>query len=132
MTEIKKTLEMYFKMLHTKQLKEQLDILHQAINNITGSNFNVIDAVKPTTDRDILECIQESYSLIYCLIYNLEYTNFRVTPKILKEDRYFNWIADYKVEHFASEIFEDLGMEVVEKRKDGFVVKDRIPPTKLN
>lgn len=61
-----------------------------------------------------------------------------LTPRPIKEqlehleDRYLNWVAEYKMEHFSKEIFQELGMEIVKKNKKGFVVRDTTPKNKLN
>lgn len=126
--EVKEVLDSYYTLLTPRPLKEQLELLESAISNIMESKFDI--GIKPTTDRDILECIQEAYSLIYCLINNLEYATFEAREHL--EDRYLNWVAEYKMEHFSKEIFQELGMEIIEKNKKGFVVRDVTPKHKLN
>lgn len=122
--EIKETLELYYNLLTPKPIKKQLALLENAIENIFQQKFNISEITKPTTDREIIECIQESYSLIYCMINGLKYETFDIREH-LKKDRYFNWIAEYKMEHFSSEIFQELGLELVEKNDKGFIVRDK-------
>ncbi|MEG1344933.1 MAG: hypothetical protein RSD14_05495 [Clostridia bacterium] len=128
--EIQETLKLYYDLLTPRPLREQLDLLEQAIENITKQKFDLKARMKPTTDREILECIQEAYSLIYCLTNNLEYATFEAREHL--DDRYLSWIAEYKMEHFSKEIFQELGMEIIEKNKKGFVVRDTTPKNKLN
>lgn len=129
--EIQETLKLYYDLLTPRPIKEQLDLLEQAIENITKQKFDLKARMKPTTDRDILECVQESYSFIYCLLNGIEYETFDIRQH-LKKDRYFDWIAEYKMEHFSKEIFQELGLEIVDKNKKGFIVRDTTPKQKLN
>lgn len=126
--EVKEVLDSYYTLLTPRPLKEQLELLESAISNIMKSKFDI--GMKPTTDRDILECIQEAYSFIYCLTNNLEYATFEARKHL--DDKYFQWIAEYKMEHFSKEIFQELGLEIVSKNKKGFVVRGATPKHKLN
>lgn len=121
--EIKETLELYYNLLTPRPIRKQLALLENAIENITQQKFNISETQKPVTDRDIIECIQESYSLIYCMMNGLKYETFDIREH-LKKDKYFDWIAEYKMEHFSNEIFQELGMELVEKNNEGFIVRD--------
>lgn len=126
--EVKEVLDSYYTLLTPRPLKEQLELLESAISNIMESKFDI--GIKPTTDRETLECIQEAYSLIYCLSNDLEYATFDARQHL--DDRYLSWISEYKMEHFSKEIFQELGMEIIEKNKKGFVVRDVTPKQKLN
>lgn len=121
--EIKETLELYYNLLTPRPIRKQLALLENAIENITQQKFNISETKKPATDRDIIECIQESYSLIYCMMNGLKYETFDIREH-LKKDKYFDWIVEYKMEHFSNEIFQELGMELVEKNNEGFIVRD--------
>jgi hypothetical protein len=127
--EVKEVLDSYYTLLTPRPLREQLELLESAISNIMKSKFDI--GMKPATDRDVLECIQEAYSFIYCLLNGIEYETFDIRQH-LKKDKYFEWIAEYKIEHFSNEIFQELGMEIVSKNKKGFVVRDVTPKQKLN
>lgn len=116
---IKDVLDWYYDNLPGMSLKSQLEVLKKIAKNFTGVEI----ALEVENDRDRIEVIQETYSFIYCFINKLEYENFKAW-KYLDQDKYLNWIADYKIEHFADEIFSEFGLEILKKRKDGFVVKD--------
>lgn len=129
--EIKETLKLYYDLLTTKTIQQQLQLLQLAILNITQNQFDMREITNPITDRGIIEAIQEAYGFIYCMINGLKYETFDIREH-LKKDRYFDWIANYKMEYFADEIFQELGLQLVEKNKKGFVVKSEVPKQKLN
>lgn len=76
------------------------------------------------TDRDLIECIQEGYSMLYCITHGIDYKTFDVT-KYMGNNNFFDWIAEYKFNHFKKEILSDLGMELVDTVSDGIIVKDK-------
>lgn len=129
--EIQETLKLYYDLLTPKPIREQLDLLEQAIENIIKHKFTLREEIKPTTDREIVDLIQETYSFIYCLTKGIEYETFDVREH-LKKDEYFQWIANYKIEHFADEILREYGLELLERSEKGFLVRDTTPKQKLN
>lgn len=125
-TSIQECLDEYYKVLSVKAIDTQLGILSNIIKNEFGFDY----PTKNITDREKLEIIQEMYSLIYCFVKGLDYISFDV--KGHSEDKYFNWIAEYKMEHFSKEIFQELGFEIVEKTNKNIKIRDVIPKQKLN
>lgn len=121
------TMDFYFRELAPRPIRDQLLLLNLNIKNITKTD--IVD-FKATTDREVIDCIQEAYSFIYCLVHKLEYETFDVGD-YLEKDRYFQWIANYKMEHFADEIFQELGFELVEKIDEGYIVRDAAPKGKM-
>lgn len=76
------------------------------------------------TDRDLIECIQEGYSMLYCITHGIDYKTFDVT-EYMGNNNFFDWIAEYKFNHFKEEIFSELEMELVETVPDGIIIKDK-------
>lgn len=122
---IQDCLNEYYKVLSVKTLEVQLEMLKNIIKNEFGFDFPVTN----TTDREKLEIIQEMYSLIYCFVKGLDYKTFDIRGHL--NDKYFDWIAEYKYENFSKEILKEFGMELIEKNEKGLVVRDTIPTTKI-
>lgn len=129
--ETKEVLERYYNLLIRKPLEEQLEILEMAIERMTGTEFRMKEELKPGNDREILESIQATYSIMFCLLNGINYRNFDIR-RYIKEDKYFDWILTYKVEHFSKEILEEMGIEIVRRTDKGIIVRDIIPTRRFN
>lgn len=117
--------------LTRQPLNKQLELWEKTLESMTGLKYSLREVLNPKTDRDILECIQETYSVIFCIENRLDYKTFDVR-RYLDKDKYFSWIADYKVEHFSSEILQELGIELLRKTEKGFIVRDKMIKERLN
>lgn len=125
---IKDVLDWYYYNLPEMKLIYQLEVLKDIAKKFTGVEFDFQDT---KDDRETLEVIQEVYSFIYCVLKGLEYGTFKAWEH-LEEDKYLNWIAEYKMEHFSEEIFKEFGLEIVEKSDKGIKVLDKGKSKVLN
>lgn len=106
-----------------KSLKEMYIKICELIKEII--NFEPPFKVEELkTDRDLIECIQEGYSMLYCITHGIDYKTFDVT-EYMGNDNFFDWIAEYKFNHFKEEIFSELGLELVDRVPNGVIVRDK-------
>lgn len=114
--------------------QQPLKELYYALMEITEALFvQKIDIFDITNiaDRDLIECIQEFYSLVFCRLEKIKYDEKFNAGKYIETDAFFKWIVDYKMKHFAKEILAENGMELVEKKGNGFIVRDLLPQTDI-
>lgn len=112
--------EIYKKQLINKPLDEIYTDLCDFLEK--GMGFTVPFKLQDLkSERDLLECVIESYSLTYCIVNGLDYKKFDVS-EYLEKDEFLNWLATYKVEHFGAEILAELGFQIVKKEKNGSIL----------
>lgn len=114
----------------SEPLKKLYFTLMEVAEALFGQKIDIFD-ITNITDRDLIECIQEFYSFIFCRIEKIKYDkNFNV-GKYIETDEFFKWIADYKMKHFAKEILAENGMELLERKDNGFMVRELLPQTDI-
>lgn len=118
-------------------MNEDITIIFNTLNDFLNCYFpkfyNFKEKFKPVTDRDFLDLSIEMYSFIYCQLYDLEYKEAENQLELM-EDPFLSSLLNYKMVKYGAEIFSNLGMEIVGKNKEGYIVRglEEIDKTKLN
>lgn len=144
------TVEMeFFKVRDKEPLKAELkkvtdEVMNKDIKVIFNTIINFLDCYFPkfynfkaqfipNSDRDYLDLSIEMYSFIYCKLYDLDYKEAEKQLGLI-EDPFLSSLLNYKMVKYGAEIFSNLGMEIVGKNKEGYIVREleEIEKTKLN
>lgn len=84
---------------------------------------------KNYVDRDYLEVSIVMVSFIHCIIYGVDYTTFNENTeelgKLREKNKLLKYMLDLKFELFGKDIFDELGMEIVERVENGLIVIDK-------
>lgn len=82
--------------------------------------------IKPISDREITEIALEKAVILYCILSGIKYEKLskKDYSAMLKNIPLINHIAKYKLDNFASEILEELGLEMIGKTENGFIIKE--------
>ncbi len=91
----------------------------------------ISEVITLETDRDYLDVSIEMFSILYAKVYDLEY-GVDIYPKEVENHPFMTKLLKYKMKHYGKEIFGSLGMEIVGKSKDGFIVREQVPNKKEN
>ena len=100
---------------------------------ITQNNYNPpynFDDVK--TDRDKLELVIEQYKLTKYMVSGgaiakkdyVKYLEELEQYEVFSKDKAIMTMIDYKIARFSNEIFEEMGIEVVDRIDQGFIVRN--------
>ena len=78
------------------------------------------------TDRDITEIVFEKALLLYCILSGNKYEELTASSyeEIFKKIPLINHIAKYKLEKFGSEIFREMGLEIIDITEKGIIIKE--------
>ena len=78
------------------------------------------------TDRDITEIVFEKALLLYCILSGNKYEELTASSyeEIFKKIPLINHIAKYKLEKFGSEIFKEMGLEIIDITEKGIIIKE--------
>lgn len=78
------------------------------------------------TDRDITEIVFEKTLLLYCILSGNKYEELTASSyeEIFKKIPLINHIAKYKLEKFDSEIFREMGLEIIDITEKGIIIKE--------
>ena len=78
------------------------------------------------TDRDIIEIVFEKALLLYCILSGNKYEELTANSyeEIFKKIPLINHIAKYKLEKFGSEIFREMGLEIIDITEKGIIIKE--------
>lgn len=84
---------------------------------------------KNYVDRDYLEVSIVMVSFIHCISYDIDYTTFKDNVeelgKLREKNKLLKYMLDLKFELFGKDIFDELGMEIVERVENGLIVIDK-------
>ena len=133
----KEPLKSILKKATDRVMNEDITIIFNTLNDFLNCYFpkfyNFKEKFKPVTDRDFLDLSIEMYSFIYCQLYDLEYKEAENQLELI-EDPFLSSLLNYKMVKYGAEIFSNLGMEIVGKNKEGYIVREleEIDKTKLN
>lgn len=97
---------------------------------ITQNNYNPpynFDDVK--TDRDKLELVIEQYKFTKYLTsgdkrHYTEYLEELEEYEVFSKDKAIMTLIDYKLARFGNDIFEEMGIEIIDRIDKGFIVRD--------
>ena len=98
-------------------------------NNIFTPPYN-FDDVK--TDRDKLELVIEQYKLTKYMVSGgaiakkdyIKYLEELEQYETFSKDKAIMTLIDYKISRFSNEIFEEMGIEIIDRIDKGFIVRD--------
>ena len=95
-------------------------------NNVFTPPFN-FDDVK--TDRDKLELVIEQYKFTKYLTsgdkrHYTEYLEELEEYEVFSKDKAIMTLIDYKLARFGNDIFEEMGIEIIDRIDKGFIVRD--------
>lgn len=79
------------------------------------------------TERDLLDVTIEQYTLLY-FVAKGKPEQYKEEEKIVDEmmkDKVWNLLMEYKLEKYGKEIMEGLGLELVKKVEQGYIVRDK-------
>lgn len=95
-------------------------------NNIFTPPYNFNDV---KTDRDKLELVIEQYKFIKYLLSGdkrdyTEYLEELEEYEVFSKDKAIMTLIDYKLARFGNDIFEEMGIEIIDRIDKGFIVRD--------
>lgn len=102
---------------------------NKIINNVFTPPYN-FDDVK--TDRDKLELVIEQYKLTKYMVSGgaiakkdyIKYLEELEQYETFSKDKAIMTLIDYKISRFSNEIFEEMGIEIIDRIDKGFIVRD--------
>lgn len=99
---------------------------NKIINNVFTPPYN-FDDVK--TDRDKLELVIEQYKFTKYLTsgdkrHYTEYLEELEEYEVFSKDKAIMTLIDYKLARFGNDIFEEMGIEIIDRIDKGFIVRD--------
>ena len=100
---------------------------------ITQNNYNPpynFDNLK--TDRDKLELVIEQYKLTKYMVSGgaiakkdyVKYLEELEEYEVFSKDKAIMTLIDYKLARFGNDIFEEMGIEIIDRIDKGFIVRD--------
>ena len=122
----KETLKIRTEKLKGKPLKEIYIELSKMVEEIAKMKAP-FEVEEIETDRDMFECIQETYSFLYCIINEYDYKTLDVVEHMDKDD-FFKWLVNYKINHFGKDILKELGYELVDVVPEGYIIRENETP----
>lgn len=105
-------------------LFDYLDCLLKLLFPETDPPYNKEDL---GTERDLLDVTIEQYTLLYFVVKEKP-EQYKEEEKIVDEmmkDKVWNLLMEYKLEKYGKEIMEGLGLELVKKVEQGYIVRDK-------
>ena len=98
-------------------------------NNVFTSPYNFNDV---KTDRDKLELVIEQYKLTKYMVSGgaiakkdyVKYLEELEEYEVFSKDKAIMTMIDYKIARFSNEIFKEMGIEVVDRIDQGFIVRN--------
>ena len=97
---------------------------------ITKNNYNPpFDLAEVKTDRDKLELVIEQYKFTKYLLSGTKgsyesYLDQLEQYEVFSKDKAIMTLIDYKLARFGDEIFKEMGIEIVDRIDQGFIIKD--------
>lgn len=94
----------------------------------TMLKFNYPVDLKECTERDILDITIEGYSILWCLLNNRDYGTITQTQEgrdFILSSKVLSTLYDYKMLKYGQECLEEIGLEIVDITKKGFLVKNK-------
>ena len=93
-------------------------------NNIFTPPYN-FDDVK--TDRDKLELVIEQYKLTKYMvsggaIAKKDYVKYLEELEVFSKDKAIKCLIDYKIARFSNEIFEEMGVKIIDRLDNGGII----------
>ena len=81
------------------------------------------------TDRDKLELVIEQYKFTKYLLSGAKgsyesYLDLLEQYEVFSKDKAIMTLIDYKLARFGDEIFKEMGIEIIDRIDQGFIVKD--------
>lgn len=98
-------------------------------NNIFTPPYNFNDV---KTDRDKLELVIEQYKLTKYMVSGgaiakkdyVKYLEELEEYEVFSKDKAIMTLIDYKLARFGNDIFEEMGIEIIDRIDKGFIVRD--------
>lgn len=111
-----------------ERLRFVFDLLVNYTKEITNNVFTPpynFDDVK--TDRDKLELVIEQYKFIKYLLSGdkrdyTEYLEELEEYEVFSKDKAIMCLADYKIARFSNEIFEEMGIKIIDRLDNGAII----------
>lgn len=87
------------------------------------------DITKNYVERNYLEASIIMVRFVHCVTYGIDYETFddnvEELGKLREKNKLLKYLLDLKFELYGKEIFEELGMEIVERVENGVIVTDK-------
>lgn len=118
------------------QIMENIEVVHNYLLNITNKIINNIliltfEFKNLKNDRDKLEVVIEQYKFTKYLLSGdkrkyTEYLENLEQYEVFIKDKVLNTLVDYKLLRFGNEIFNEMGIEIIEKLDDNsYIAEDK-------
>lgn len=103
-----------------------IKIIEYSTQNTYNPPFNFYELVN---DRDKLELVIEQYKFIKYLLSGdkrnyIEYLEELEQYEVFSKDKAIMTMIDYKVARFSNEIFKEMGIDIIDRIDQGFIVRD--------
>lgn len=126
-TQLEQYQEMCYLIYKNRKLEGLVDYLDSLLKLLFPETIPPYNKEDLRTERDLLDICIEQYTFLY-FVAKGKAEQYKEEEKIvdeMKQDKVWNLLMEYKLEKYGKEILEGLGLELVEKVEQGYIVRDK-------
>ena len=108
-----------------KKLNEEINYYFESLEMKEISGFD--SEVNFEDEREVIDVLKEKVVFIHCLFIGQDYKELTDNDYIdmMKKNPLLEYLASYKMEKYGAEVLSELGLELVDLTKEGFLVREK-------
>lgn len=108
-----------------KKLNEEINYYFKGLGMKEILGFD--SEVNFEDEREVIDVVKEKVVLIHCLFTGQDYKELTDNDYIdmMKKNPLLEHLASYKMEKYRAEVLSELGLELVDFTKEGFLVREK-------
>lgn len=108
-----------------KKLNEEINYYFEGLGMKKFLGFD--SEVNFEDEREVIDVVKEKVVLIHCLFTGQDYKELTDNDYIdmMKKNPLLEHLAGYKMEKYGAEVLSELGLELVDLTKEGFLVREK-------
>lgn len=108
-----------------KKLNEEINYYFKGLGMKEILGFD--SEVNFEDEREVIDVVKEKAVLMHCLFTGQDYKELTDSDYIdmMKKNPLLEHLAGYKMEKYGAEVLSELGLELVDLTKEGFLVREK-------
>ena len=108
-----------------KKLNEEINYCFEGLDMKEILGFD--SEVNFEDEREVIDVVKEKVVLMHCLFTGQDYKELTDNDYIdmMKKNPLLEHLASYKMEKYGAEVLSELGLELVDLTKEGFLVREK-------
>ena len=108
-----------------KKLNEEINYYFEGLDMKEILDFD--SEVNFEDEREVIDVVKEKVVFIHCLFTGQDYKELTDNDYIdmMKKNPLLEHLAGYKMEKYGAEVLSELGLELVDLTKEGFLVREK-------